>query len=117
MSITASRLVQRSLPAGGRCVDNRGRVILDVRLVRRIHAGLTITVALPLEAEIGVLYGPSGSGKTSILRMITGVTRPDTGLIRLGNCVLFDSGRRINLPLRRRRIGMIFPGRSALPTP
>ena len=46
---------------------------LDVRLVRPIHAGLTIDVVLCLGIEIGVLFGPSGSGKTSILRLITGL--------------------------------------------
>ena len=54
------------------------RSILDVRLIRRIHADLSVDVTLRLGTEIGVLFGPSGSGKTSILRLITGLslTRP-----------------------------------------
>jgi len=82
--------------------------ILDVQLFRRIHAGLTVNVSFRLGAEIGVIFGPSGSGKTSILRLITGLSRPHAGSIRLGDDVLFDASRRIELPLRQRRIGMIF---------
>jgi len=82
--------------------------ILDVRVHRRIHPGLTVDVTLRLGTEIGVLFGPSGSGKTSILRLITGLTRPDQGYVRLGETVLFDAARGIDEPLRRRRIGMIF---------
>jgi molybdate transport system ATP-binding protein len=81
---------------------------LDVRLVRKIHAGLTLDLSIRLDREIGVLFGPSGAGKTSILRLITGLARPDEGCIRLGEEDLFDSARRVDEPLRRRRIGMIF---------
>ncbi|MBV8487972.1 MAG: molybdenum ABC transporter ATP-binding protein [Planctomycetaceae bacterium] len=82
--------------------------VLDARLVRRVHAGLTVDVSLRLGAEIGVLFGPSGSGKTTILRLITGLSRPDAGSVRLGDSVLFDAASGVNLPLRQRRIGMIF---------
>jgi molybdate transport system ATP-binding protein len=81
---------------------------LEVSLTRRIHSGLTVDVTLQLDNEIGVLFGPSGSGKTSILRLITGLARPDRGYIRLGGATLFDSTRGIDEPLRRRGIGMIF---------
>jgi molybdate transport system ATP-binding protein len=82
--------------------------VLDAHLVRRVHAGLTVNVSLSLQAEIGVLFGPSGSGKTTILRLITGLARPDAGSVRLGPSLLFDAALSVNLPLRQRRIGMIF---------
>ncbi|MGO9598225.1 MAG: molybdenum ABC transporter ATP-binding protein [Isosphaeraceae bacterium] len=82
--------------------------VLVARLVRWVHAGLTVDVSLNLRAEIGVLFGASGSGKTTILRLITGLARPDAGSVRLGPSVLFDAASGINLPLRQRRIGMIF---------
>jgi molybdate transport system ATP-binding protein len=82
--------------------------VLDVRLVRQIHAALTIDVGLCLGPEIGVLFGPSGSGKTSILRLITGLARPDAGHVRVAGAILFDASRAIHRPLRLRRIGLIF---------
>ena len=82
--------------------------LLEVRLSRRIHDGLTLDVDLSLDAEIAVLFGPSGAGKTSLLRSITGLIAPDAGFVRLGPSVLFDSASGISEPLRRRRIGLIF---------
>jgi molybdate transport system ATP-binding protein len=81
---------------------------LEVRVMRKIHDDLTLDLTIRLDREVGVLFGPSGAGKTSVLRLITGLARPDAGTIRLGDSVLFDSGRRIDEPLRRRRVGMIF---------
>jgi len=82
--------------------------ILDVRLVRRVHGGLTVDVSLALGREIGIVFGESGAGKTTLLRLIAGLARADSGHVRLGETVLFDSVQGINQPLRRRRVGMIF---------
>ena len=58
-------------------------------------------------APLGLL-GPSGSGKTMTLRAIAGLETPDCGRIVLDGRVLFDSARRINLPARERKIGLLF---------
>jgi iron(III) transport system ATP-binding protein len=54
------------------------------------------------------LLGPSGCGKTTTLRCVAGLEQPDRGTIRLGDTALFDAARRINVPLNRRTIGMVF---------
>lgn len=82
--------------------------VLDVRLTRRVHAGLTLEVGLTLGRECGVVFGPSGSGKTTLLRMIAGLGRPDAGRVVLNGSVLYDRDRGIDLPLRARRVGMVF---------
>jgi len=82
--------------------------VLDVNLSRRVHAGLTLEIALKLGREIGVVFGPSGAGKTTLLRLIAGLSGPGHGHVHLAGDVLFDSARRTNQSLRRRRIGMIF---------
>jgi molybdate transport system ATP-binding protein len=82
--------------------------MLDVRLVRHIHVGLKLDIQMCLGNQIGVLFGSSGSGKTSLLRLITGLNRPDEGQVKVGDSVIFDSASGIDEPLRRRRIGMIF---------
>src|SRR5262249_4475971 len=81
---------------------------LDVRVIRRVHSGLTVDVTLRLGREIGIVFGASGAGKTTLLRLISGLATPDSGHVRLGGAVLFDSATGINEPLRRRRVGMIF---------
>ncbi|AGA25460.1 molybdenum ABC transporter ATP-binding protein [Singulisphaera acidiphila] len=81
---------------------------LELRLTRRIHADLTLDVELGLSRECGVVFGTSGAGKTTLLRLIAGLERPDRGRIQLGETVLFDHESKVNIPLRERRIGMIF---------
>ena len=81
---------------------------LDVHVVRRVHASLTLDVAFRLGREIGVVFGPSGAGKSTLLRLIAGLATPDAGHVRLEDTTLFDAGHQIVEPLRRRRVGMIF---------
>jgi molybdate transport system ATP-binding protein len=82
--------------------------VFEARLSRRVHAGLALDVTLRLGRECGVLFGPSGAGKTTLLRLIAGIVRPDAGYVRLDEMVLFDSSRRINQPMRSRRLGLIY---------
>jgi molybdate transport system ATP-binding protein len=82
--------------------------VLDVRIVHRVHHALTLDVTLELPCTCGVLFGASGAGKTTVLRLIAGLTTPAQGRVRLGTEVLFDSGARVNRPLRSRQLGMIF---------
>ncbi len=81
---------------------------LAVTVARRVHGALTLDLSMELNDEIGVVFGPSGAGKSTLLRLVAGLSRPDSGRIALGDEVLFDSDRGINVPLRRRRVGMIF---------
>jgi len=54
------------------------------------------------------LLGPSGCGKTTTLRCIAGLERPDDGVIRLADRVVFDARRRIHVAMNERGIGMVF---------
>ena len=74
----------------------------------RVHPGLSLDISLRLGSEIGVVFGPSGAGKTTLLRLIAGLATPHAGHIQLDGRALLDTVRRVNQPLRHRRIGMIF---------
>ena len=54
------------------------------------------------KGHLAALLGPSGSGKTTILRMIAGLDRPDSGDI------LIDGARVNDLPGSKRGIGFVF---------
>ncbi len=70
-----------------------------------------------LTAKVGegatVLFGRSGVGKTSVLNMVAGLLRPDTGRIVVGGETLFGDG--IDLPPERRRAGYVFQAARLFP--
>lgn len=62
-----------------------------------------------------VLFGPSGSGKSLTLQAIAGLLAPDQGRIVLNGRVLFDSEAGINLPPRKRHVGLVFQDYALFP--
>ncbi|SHM32451.1 molybdate transport system ATP-binding protein [Cyclobacterium lianum] len=60
------------------------------------------------QGELVGLYGPSGAGKSSILRMISGLMRPDAGKLHVFGKSWYDRDQRINLKPQRRNMGMVF---------
>lgn len=54
------------------------------------------------KGHLAALLGPSGSGKTTILRMIAGLDKPDSGDI------IIDGVRVNNIPGSKRGIGFVF---------
>lgn len=54
------------------------------------------------------LFGASGAGKSMTLKCISGIEKPDKGVIQLNDRVLFDSEKHIDLPPQKRRVGYLF---------
>lgn len=77
----------------------------DVALTKRI-GDIEIAVRISPAAGATILFGPSGAGKTSVLNMVAGLLRPDTGHIRVGGETLFGGG--VDVPPERRRAGYVF---------
>jgi molybdate transport system ATP-binding protein len=69
---------------------------------------LELAIAFESDGPVTGLFGPSGAGKTTLVNMIAGLVRPDSGRFRLGGEVLFDSESSIDVPAHRRRIGYVF---------
>jgi len=65
--------------------------------------------------EVLALFGPSGAGKTTLLRLLAGLSRPDEGSIVVDGETWFDSRRRINLALQKRKVGFVFQDYSLFP--
>ena len=62
-----------------------------------------------------VLLGKSGCGKTSTMRCIAGLETPDRGRITIGDQVVFDSEKNINIPSHKRNVGMVFQSYAVWP--
>lgn len=80
-------------------------ISLDIRL-RQGEFELDCQFAAQ-ERVIG-LFGPSGAGKSSLLRVIGGLVRPDSGRVEIAGRCVFDSELGIHVPAYRRRIGYVF---------
>jgi molybdate transport system permease protein len=87
---------------------------LEVAIEKNVP-GFRLAVEFTSDGSPLGLLGPSGSGKTMALRAIAGLETPDRGRIVLQGRVLFDSERRINLPARERRIGLLFQNYALFP--
>jgi putative spermidine/putrescine transport system ATP-binding protein len=85
---------------------------VTVRQVHKSFAGREVLARLDLdmaEGELICLLGPSGCGKTTLLRIIAGFIRPDSGQVVV-------AGRDVTaLSPRARRMGMVFQAYSLFP--
>lgn len=62
-----------------------------------------------------VLLGKSGCGKTSTMRCIAGLETPARGRITIGDTVVFDSDKNVNVPPHKRNVGMVFQSYAVWP--
>jgi iron(III) transport system ATP-binding protein len=91
---------------------------LEVRnLVKRFHGtqhSAVNDISFELSGgEILALVGPSGCGKTTTLRIIAGLERPDSGIVRLNDRVV-ASGT-VFVPPEKRGVGMVFQDHALFP--
>ncbi len=95
------------------------RAIVSVRGLTKCYGGRTILDGVDLDVAPGekvALIGASGSGKTTILRLLMGLDRPDSGTIEIDGRYLWHRERNGQLePANekharsvRRSVGMVF---------
>jgi len=84
------------------------------RLGTAVH-GFDLKVDFQAGPGFTILFGPSGAGKTTVLDCIAGLITPDEGRIILASRVLFDSEKRRNEELAKRRVGYVFQSLALFP--
>ncbi len=83
---------------------------LSLEKVCKFYGSRSAVVDFSLDVqsrERVVLFGPSGCGKTTVLRLIAGLTAPDSGRIFLRG-QLVSKPRKILVPPEKRGLGMVF---------
>ncbi|OPX09601.1 ABC transporter ATP-binding protein [Mycobacterium sp. AT1] len=77
----------------------------------RVFAVKDISFAVK-PGELFTLLGPSGCGKSTTLRSVAGLETPDSGVVSVGERVLFAAGgtanKKVNVPANKRGLGMVF---------
>jgi len=77
---------------------------------------------LPLDVNLTIkngefitIEGPSGAGKTTILRMISGLLKPEKGHIKVDDALWTDTETGYYLPPQKRKAGFVFQDYSLFP--
>jgi molybdate transport system ATP-binding protein len=90
----------------------------NLALAVEVEQSLPMPLSGSLRCDAGellALVGPSGAGKTSLMRMLAGLMRPQSGRVAVGGEVWCDSARGIFWPPQRRHVGLVFQNYALMP--
>ena len=77
--------------------------------VKKQLGQLALQANLQIPAQgVTAIFGLSGSGKTSLINLVSGLTQPDEGFIRLNDRTLVDTQTQKKLPVPQRKVGYVF---------
>lgn len=79
----------------------------DIAIKKKLGA-FSLDVKLKSDKDVIGILGASGSGKSMVLRCIAGLVKPDQGKIIINDKIFFDSEKKINIPMRERKVGFLF---------
>ena len=108
--VTPSRPPRSARPAS-RPAPNLGPVVLSISGLAKTFGSTVAVDGIDLEVRAGQIYGivgPNGAGKTTTLSMVTGVLRPDAGLIHVNGADIWSE------PVAAKRAIGILPDRLML---
>lgn len=94
-------------------------MFLDFSLQKQLQAAsgkrlLDVNFSMD-KGEIICVFGKSGAGKTTILRMLAGLSTPDSGTITVDQEVWYNGEQKINLPPKKRSTGFVFQNYALFP--
>jgi peptide/nickel transport system ATP-binding protein len=89
--------VKKYFPLRGRDKDGEKRIV-------RALDGVSLSIE---KGKIHAIIGETGSGKTTVARIITGLTEPTSGSVKIDGKPLFSASGKINLEVRK-SIQMVF---------
>lgn len=81
--------------------------LLDIAVRYRLGE-FVLDATFRSDGRLTALFGASGSGKTSLVNVIGGLIRPESGHVRLDGETLVERAEGVFVPKHRRRIGYVF---------
>jgi molybdate transport system ATP-binding protein len=88
---------------------------LEVSISKKI-AELQVNISFSCSSgSLLAITGPSGSGKTTVMRIIAGLERPDTGFVTCNHVVWENTEKGVCLPPMKRKTGYVFQEYSLFP--
>lgn len=100
-------------------ITDSGKPLCEVSDVYKSFGKATVLNGVSMQITPGervALMGPSGSGKSTLLNCISGIERPDTGQIRIGQVDLATASAAEMAALRRNEVSTVFQFFHLLPT-
>jgi len=86
------------------------------KILTAANGEMKLDIDIDLEqGKLVTIYGDSGAGKTSILRMIAGLLKADSGFISVNKKTWLDTNKGISLKPQQRKIGFVFQDYALFP--
>jgi len=74
-----------------------------------------LNYSLSMTSESLAIMGPSGIGKTTLLDLIAGIRKPDSGKITFKDQIWFQDSPSIYVPAEKRHVGYVFQDSGLFP--
>ena len=87
---------------------------IEIDIVKNME-GFTLDINFSTKSKITGILGGSGSGKSMTLKCIAGIEKPNEGIIKIDDNIIFSSEKKINLPTRLRKTGYLFQNYALFP--
>lgn len=84
--------------------------------IRKQFKNFTLDVSFTAGSGRTGILGASGCGKSMTLRCISGIEKPDAGIIEIEGNTVYSSARKINLAPQKRGAGYLFQSYALFPT-
>ena len=88
---------------------------IQLRNIELRLGDFSLEIDVDFSAQVTAIHGPSGAGKTSLLDLICGFRKPVSARIHVKDFILEDTGRKLRVPIRDRRIGYVSQETSLFP--
>ncbi len=86
--------------------------MINVKFTKSINTqegDINLNIEFEVESNsITAVFGKSGVGKTTLLRVLSGLVIPESGLIKVNDVLWLDSSIKFSLPPQKRSIGYVF---------